>query len=36
MFPVTYATAIVGLFILLFALWPEVRGHYTQTKRSGG
>ena len=28
MFPITYATAVVGLLLLLFALWPGVRKFY--------
>lgn len=30
MFPITYATAVVGLLLLLFALLPEVRKFYAQ------
>ena len=29
-FPITYATAVAGFFILLFALLPDVRRYYSQ------
>jgi len=28
MFPITYATAVVGLFLLLLTIWPSVRRFY--------